>query len=130
MDNNKLFRALSSPTRLEILKKLLVNEMHLTGLAKEIGISVPVTSRHVKILEEIGLIKKRVVGNVYLLKATIGDLEKMLEPFIEEFSIEIEKEKSLFDALKQIPGIEVEKRRGGINILNRLMGMRDIIFMK
>jgi len=112
MGNNKLFRALSSSTRLEILKKLLVNEMHLTGLAKEIGISVPVTSRHVKILEDAGLIKKRVVGNVYLLKATVGNFEKMLEPFTEEFSIEIEEEKSLFDALKQIPGVEVEERKG------------------
>ena len=46
MSNDELFRALSSSTRIKILKTLTTKEMHLTGLAKEIGISVPVTSRN------------------------------------------------------------------------------------
>jgi len=104
-----LFRALSSSTRIKILKTLVNKEMHLTGLAKEIGISVPVTSRHIKILEDVGLINKRIFGNTYLLKTKSRTLEKALDPFVEESSIEINKEKSLFDALKQVPGIEIKK---------------------
>ena len=109
MSNDGLFRALSSSTRIKILKILVNKEMHLTGLAKEIGISVPVTSRHIKILEDVGLINKRIFGNTYLLKTKSRTLEKALDPFVEESSIEINKEKSLFDALKQVPGIEVKK---------------------
>lgn len=109
MSNDGLFRALSSSTRIKILKVLVNKEMHLTGLAKEIGISVPVTSRHIKILEDVGLINKRIFGNTYLLKTKSRTLEKALDPFVEESSIEINKEKSLFDALKQVPGIEVKK---------------------
>jgi len=109
MSNDKLFKALSSPTRIKILKLLTTREMHLTGLAKEIGISVPVTSRHIKILESVDLINKRVFGNTYLLKAKINNLERVLEPFIEESSVELNKEKSIFEALKQIPGIEIKK---------------------
>ena len=109
MSNEGLFRALSSSTRIKILKVLVNKEMHLTGLAKEIGISVPVTSRHIKILEDVGLINKRIFGNTYLLKTKSRTLEKALDPFVEESSIEINKEKSLFDALKQVPGIEVKK---------------------
>ena len=109
MSNDKLFRALSSSTRIKILKILAAKEMHLTGLAKEVGISVPVTSRHIKILGNVGLINKRVFGNTYLLKAKIKNLEKVLEPFIAESSIEINKKNNLFDALKQIPGIEIKK---------------------
>jgi len=83
--------------------------MHLSGLARKIGISKPVTSRHVKILEDVGLINKRIFGNTYLLKSKIKNLESTLEPFIDKSLIEIENKKSIFDALKQIPGIEIKK---------------------
>ncbi len=91
------------------MKILLNREIHLSGLAKELGVSVPVISRHVKLLEMVGLVKKRIVGNVHLLSANIESLEEVLEPFIEESVVEIHKHGSLFDALKQLPGIEVQR---------------------
>ena len=109
MSNNRIFRALSSATRIKILKILTNKEMHLSGLARELKISVPVTSRHIKILEEVGLINKRIFGNTYLLTIKTKNLEATLEPFIDEFQIEIDNKKSIFDALMQIPGIQVKK---------------------
>ena len=109
MSNDLLFRALSSPTRIKILKKLINKEMHLSGLARDLGISIPVTSRHIKILEKVGLINKRVFGNTYLLTTKTSNLENVLEPFIYESSIDIKNKKSIFDALKQVPGIEIKK---------------------
>ena len=38
-----------------MLRSLLKKEKHITGLAKELGISVPVTAKHAKILEGAGL---------------------------------------------------------------------------
>ena len=105
----KLFKALSSDTRIKIIKTLFGRELHLSGLARELNISVPVISRHIKLLEEAGLIKKRIVGNMYLVSSTIGSLEEALEPFIEESTVEIKKNESLFDALKQLPGVEVQQ---------------------
>ena len=109
MNNKNIFKALSSQTRLRILKLLMTKETHLTALAKEIGISKPVTSRHIKILEDAGLINKKVIGNVHVLSARIKNLEKALEPLIEKSTLKVNKEKSLFDALKQIPTIEIKK---------------------
>lgn len=91
---------------MQILTK---HEMHLSGLARKINISVPVVSRHIKILEEAGLVNKRIIGNVHLLNAKIRGLEKILEQFVEESSVEINKYDSLLDALNQLPGIEVKK---------------------
>lgn len=71
--------------------------------------SVPVISRHIKILEDVGLIDKKVFGNTYVLTAKIKNLENVLETFIEEATIETEKKKSIFEALKQIPSIEIKK---------------------
>jgi DNA-binding transcriptional ArsR family regulator len=109
MNNIKIFRALSCSTRVKILKILIKKEMHLSGLARELRISVPVTSRHIKILEETELINKRIFGNTYLLSAKIKNLETVLESFIEVSTVEIDKKKSIFDALKQIPSIEIKK---------------------
>lgn len=109
MDNKNLFKALSCETRIKIMKILLQKEIHLSELAKEIGISIPVTLRHVNILIECNLIKKRVIGNVHLLSANMEVLDKILEPFIQESTVEINKNDNLFNALQQLPGVKVKK---------------------
>ncbi len=109
MGNNVIFKALSSGTRIKIMKILLNREIHLSGLARELDISVPVISRHIKLLENAGLIKKRIIGNIHLLSTNIGSLEKVLEPFIKESKVEINKHENLFDALKQLHGVEVQR---------------------
>jgi len=109
MGNNQLFKALSSRTRMQIIKILLNREMHLSGLARELHLSTPVISRHIRLLEDVDLIKKRIVGNVHLLSVNTGSLESALEPFIEESVAIINKHDSLFDALKQLPGVEVQR---------------------
>jgi DNA-binding Lrp family transcriptional regulator len=91
------------------MKILLNKEIHLSELAKEINISVPVTLRHVNLLLKNGLIKKRIIGNVHLLSANMEVLEKILEPFIEESCVEINKNDNLFDALQQLPCIEIKR---------------------
>lgn len=109
MANDNIFRALSSSTRIKALKILSNKEMHLSGLARELNISVPVMSKHIRVLEKFDLVEKRVFGNIHLLKTKIKNLESTLEPFIEESIIEVDNNKSIFDALKQIPSIEVKK---------------------
>ena len=109
MGNNQIFKALSSHTRVRILKTLINREIHISELARKLGISVPVMSRHIKLLEKTGLIKKRIVGNVHLLSAEIVSLEGALKPFIDESIVEINQNASLFDALKQLPGVEIQR---------------------
>ena len=106
MDNNNLFKALSSESRIKILKKLVNKEFHLSQLSRDLKISKPVISRHIKILEKAGLVKRRVIGNVHLLSCNIEPLENAFEPFIEESNIKMEKDSTIFDAIKQLPGIE------------------------
>jgi len=109
MGNELIFKSLSSQTRVKMLKVLMEKNFHISGLAKEIGLSTPVVLRHVKILENAGLIRRKVIGNVHILSTNIAGLEKILEPFSEESSIEINQKESLFDAIKQLPGVEINK---------------------
>jgi DNA-binding transcriptional ArsR family regulator len=121
MGNKNLFKALSCETRIKIIKTLLQNEIHLSELAKEVGISIPVTLRHVNILLDCELIKKRVIGNVHLLSANMEVLDDIFEPFTEESVVEINKNDNLFNALQQLPGVEV-KRVGDNQFITSING--------
>jgi len=109
MGNELIFKALSCPTRIKILQILNSKEMHLSGLAKEIGISKPVASKHIKILEDAGVINKKIIGNVHLFSIKTNIVEQLVEPFYEESTIELKKKMNLSDILKQIPNIEIKK---------------------
>ena len=109
MGNMIVFKALSSETRIEIIKLLLSEEHHITGLARKIGISVPVMSRHVDILTDAGLVKKRIIGNVHLLSVNLNVFEHALDDFCDHTELHIVQNQSLFEALKQLPEIKFTK---------------------
>lgn len=52
------FAALADPTRRAILSRLASGEMSVTELAKPFKISLPGISKHLKVLERAGLIKR------------------------------------------------------------------------
>jgi DNA-binding transcriptional ArsR family regulator len=109
-----MFKALSSPTRREILRILARKEMHISGLARELGISVPVAAKHCKILEKKGLIEKREFGRSHVLKLNpdrirIDKLYEELDIFSETHEVEVPRGANVLDALKRVAGIKIEK---------------------
>jgi DNA-binding transcriptional ArsR family regulator len=56
------FFALSDPTRRAILARLATGEASVMELAEPFAMSQPAISRHLKVLEEAGLITRRVEG--------------------------------------------------------------------
>lgn len=57
-DLSKVFSALADPTRREILLRLGDGQATVTQLAKPFPISLPAISRHLKVLEQAGLISR------------------------------------------------------------------------
>jgi len=55
---NHTFSALADPTRRAILARLASGEASVTELAKPFEISLPAISRHLKVLEQAGLISR------------------------------------------------------------------------
>lgn len=56
------FAALADPTRRAIIARLAAGEATVQDLAKPFSISQPAISRHLKVLEEAGLIETRIDG--------------------------------------------------------------------
>ncbi len=63
MENlDSTFSALSDSTRRAILSRLAAGEATVMELARPFGISQPAISRHLRVLEEAGLITRRIEG--------------------------------------------------------------------
>ena len=52
------FQALADPTRRSILARLAVGEASVSDLAQPFEISLPAVSRHLKVLEQAGLVSR------------------------------------------------------------------------
>lgn len=114
-----LFRALGNQNRRSILKYLLRKEYHVSGLAKELNISVPVTLKHVIVLEEVGLIERERVGNTHVLRIRKDALEKLKgvwDLFEKPLTITVKKGSLLLDALRKIDGVSFRKTEKGFFI--------------
>jgi DNA-binding transcriptional ArsR family regulator len=65
---DQIFAALSDPTRRRILDLLARAELCVTDLAKPFSISLPAISKHLRVLERAGLIKRERDGRVHRLR--------------------------------------------------------------
>jgi DNA-binding transcriptional ArsR family regulator len=60
-----VFAALSDPTRRRIVERLARGSLTIGEIAAEFPISQPAISRHVRVLEESGVLDRHVVGRVH-----------------------------------------------------------------
>ena len=78
------FSALSDPTRRAILASLATGEKTVLELCKPFAVSQPAISRHLRVLEESGLITRRIDGTkrpCQLAPNAMKDVEQWLEMF-------------------------------------------------
>lgn len=64
---NHTFAALAHPTRRSLLERLATGEATVTELAAPYSISLAAVSKHLQVLEQAGLVKRRVEGRVHHL---------------------------------------------------------------
>jgi DNA-binding transcriptional ArsR family regulator len=70
-----VFHALSDGTRRAMLRKLASGEQKIGDLAAPFDMSFNAISKHVKVLEEAGLVKRRVVGRAHHCSINPGPLK-------------------------------------------------------
>ena len=75
-----VFGALADPTRRAILHRLQGREdATVTEVADLFPVSLPAVSRHLKVLERAGLIRRRVEGRVHWLTLRAEPLEDVVD---------------------------------------------------
>jgi DNA-binding transcriptional ArsR family regulator len=67
MDLDDTLVALADETRRSILKRLAVGDARVTEVAAPFGISLNSVSKHIRLLERAGLVRRRVAGRDHFL---------------------------------------------------------------
>jgi DNA-binding transcriptional ArsR family regulator len=82
-----IFHALSDATRRQMLRELADGERTVSQLAKPFAISLAAASKHIKVLENAGMIRREVRGRTHLCRLDPGPLASAHEwlGFYERF---------------------------------------------
>ncbi len=62
---DSVFSALADPTRRRIVERLARGRLSVGEIARDFPISGPAISKHVRILEESGMLSREIVGRVH-----------------------------------------------------------------
>ena len=81
---NRTFAALADPTRRHILEHLAHGDRCVTDLARPYAMSLPAVSKHLRVLENAGLIRRRRNGRVHSLKLQAAPM-RQAQAWIEEY---------------------------------------------
>jgi len=75
MELDDTMLALADPTRRGILKRLAAGEARVTEVAAPFAISLNSVSKHIRILERAGLVRRRIEGRDHFLTLDAGPLD-------------------------------------------------------
>ena len=81
---SRTFAALADPTRRRILEHLARGDRCVTDLARPYAMSLPAVSKHLRVLESAGLIRRRRAGRVHRLKLEAKPMKQAAQ-WIEEY---------------------------------------------
>lgn len=109
---DRVFHALAHPARRAMLLQLTAADCNLSELASPLRMSFPAASKHVRVLEQAGLVCRRVVGRTHLctLEAKpLGKANDFLEKYRQFWEESFER---LDDLLDEVKAQEQAPRRG------------------
>ena len=108
-DLNAAFSALSDPTRRAILARLALGEATVMELVKPFELTQPAISRHLRVLENAGLIVRRVEGTKHpcrLAEHGIAEIDRWLDMLRSALTRNYERLDQLLAEMKSDKGVE------------------------
>ncbi|MCO5177753.1 MAG: metalloregulator ArsR/SmtB family transcription factor [Thermomicrobiales bacterium] len=80
---------IAEPTRRAILDRLQVNACDVSALVRELGLSQPLVSKHLRVLRDAGVVEVEVVGKrrVYrLADEPLPDVLDWVKPYVRRWT--------------------------------------------
>jgi DNA-binding transcriptional ArsR family regulator len=101
---NDVFKALAHPLRREIVERLSAGSSTVGEVTRDFGVSKPTISRHLKLLEEAGVVSRVLDGRTHRLA---------LRPeALTEASDWMESQRERWERLFDVVGDYLQERRG------------------
>jgi DNA-binding transcriptional ArsR family regulator len=98
-----IFGALADPTRRRIVERLARGSLTVGEIAAEFPISQPAISRHVRVLEESGLLARHVAGRVHHCSLAPDAMEKAAAWIVKQTAFWNRVLDRLGDTLNELP---------------------------
>lgn len=107
MVDNRLdtvFHALADPTRRGMLARLALGETSVGELADPFSMSLAGASKHVKVLEQAGLVERKKVGRTHWCSLNAGPLaeaEKWLRQWEKFWNVRLDRLQAIIESDKK-----------------------------
>lgn len=101
---NKVFKALSDPTRRQVLQLLRERHMSAGELADHFPVSKPTMSAHFAVLVEADLIEAEKVGRSIVYRLKMSVLEEALLGFAQTFGWDVKPQETPAPRRKPVRG--------------------------
>lgn len=88
-----VFHALSDPTRRAILHRLTAGEHSVSDLATPFQMSLAGASKHIKVLESAGLVRRRIEGRTHLCQleaAKLAEAQQWLSTYEKFWTVRLD----------------------------------------
>lgn len=105
----RVMKALSDPNRVRIIKLLGIKELCVCELQDLIELAQSTVSKHLKVLEEAGLIDYRKEGSWYIYRLTQGEESDYARVMLENLSGWLTDEPQLREMVARLPQINRER---------------------
>jgi DNA-binding transcriptional ArsR family regulator len=99
MNADRIFDALASASRRDVLRRLAARERTTSELATELALTPPAVSRHLSILESAGLVTSRREGQRVLYALVRDTVVDALSAFAAELAPDAGPSRRLRDAI-------------------------------
>lgn len=102
-----VFAALSDPTRRAMLRRLAARERTIGELAEPFRMSFAAASKHVRVLERAGLLRRRVVGRSHVCRiapAPLAQAEQWLKYYERFWRGQLQALEAVLDEESNEPG--------------------------
>ena len=110
LELDAVFGALADPTRRAILDRLRSGEASVGEVAEPFPVSLQAVSKHLRVLEDAGLIERRVEGRTHRLRLARASLDDAAGWLEEQRRFWHER----LDELESHLGLRPRGRRGGL----------------
>lgn len=104
----KVMKALSDPNRIKVVKMLQRRSMCVCELESALGIAQPTVSKHLKVLEEAGLVAFRKEGLWVNYMLADGERNAYAKMMLLNLQGWLNEEREVKDLLERVPSINRE----------------------
>lgn len=105
----RVMKALSDPSRVKILKMLGVKEFCVCELRELLGLAQPTVSKHLKILEDAGLVTYRKEGVWIIYRLTDGSDTVYSEAMLAHLQTWLDDDPIIQEMISRLPQINRER---------------------